>query len=147
MNATLRFLWGTAVVTGLSMIALPSTAQAQAPGFQDAGAKIRGDVYWPGRATTRYVESARNYAQEVQTYVAKTPKPEPSVVKEINTELSRYLAAAKTHLTAMKKDFAADKETVTAVEGLEKELATAVEHHKAMISFCENEKFDKIATM
>jgi len=147
MNATLRTLLVTAIAGALSIVALPSRAAAQESGFQDAGAKIRGDAYWPGRATSRYVESARNYAQEVQTFVAKTPKPEPSVVKEINTELSRYLAAAKTHLTAMKKDFAADKETVTAVEGLEKELATAVEHHKAMISCCENEKFDKIATM
>jgi len=147
MNATLRFLWGTAAITGLWMIALQSTAQAQAPGFQDAGAKIRGDVYWPGRATTRYVESARNYAQEVQTYVAKAPKPEPSVVKEINTELTRYLNDSKKHLTTMKKDFASDTETLAAVESLEKQLATAVENHKAMIACCEDEKFDKVATM
>lgn len=147
MNNTLRLVSGAAIVAALSFIAVPGKAHAQGTGFNDAGAKIRGDSYWPGRATSRYVESARNYAQDVQTYVAKAPKPEPAVVKEINTELSRYLAAAKTHLTTMKKDFAADKETVTAVEGLEKELATAVEHHKAMIACCENEKFDKVRTM
>src|SRR5207244_12867465 len=103
---------GTTVVTGLSLLALPSEAHAQASGFQDAGAKIRGDAYWPGRAATRYVESARNYAQEVQTYVAKAPQPEPSVVKEIKTEIGRYLDASKTHLASMKKDFTGDKETV-----------------------------------
>ena len=36
----------------------------------------------------------------------------------------------------MKKDFAADKETVAAVEVIEKDLAQAVEHNKAMAMSC-----------
>lgn len=147
MNITFRTLLAAAVVAALSFVALPGKAQAQASGFQDAGAKIRGDVYWPGRATTRHIESARNYAQEVQTYVAKAPQPEPSVVKDIKTELGRYLDDAHKHLASMKKDFAADKETVASIESIEKGLTTAVEHNKAMIACCENQKFDKVATM
>src|SRR6188474_485212 len=147
MNITFRTLLATAVVATLSFVALPGKAQAQSTGFQDAGAKIRGDVYWPGRATTRHIESARNYAQEVQTYVAKAPQPEPSVVKDIKTELGRYLDEAQKHLASMKKDFAADKETVASIENIEKGLTTAVEHNKAMIACCENQKFDKVATM
>ena len=54
---------------------------------------------------------------------------------------------AKTHLATMKKDLAADKESVAAVENLDKELASAVSHHKEMIKCCENQTFDKIATM
>ena len=114
-------------LTGLILTAAPYSAWAQSTGFQDAGAKIRSDVYWPGRASGRYIESARNYAQEVQTYVAKAPKPEPSVVKDIKSELGHYLDEANKHLTAMKKDFVGDKETVAAVENLEKQLATAVD--------------------
>ena len=142
MNATLRFVLGTAAAVALSFVALPA-AQAQ----KDAGAKIRGDVYWPSKASSRYLESARNYAQDVQTYVQKAPKPEPSVVKEIKTELGRYLDESQKHLATMKKDFASDKETVAAVESLEKQLTTAIEHNKMMIACCENEKFDKVATM
>jgi flagellar motility protein MotE (MotC chaperone) len=137
------FVWLTAIVA-LALAAVPHPAWAQ---FQDAGAKIRGDAYWPSRASGRYIESARNYAQEVQTYVAKTPQPEPSVVKDIKTDLGRYLDDAQKHLVTMKKDFANDKETVAAVEGLEKELAMAIAHNKEMISCCEDQKFDKIKTM
>jgi len=140
MNAT-RFCLSFAA--GLVLALAPQFAAAQ----QDAGAKIRGDVYWPSRAASRYVESARNYAQEVQTYVAKTPQPEPSVVKEIKATLGNYLEEAQKHYATMKKDFATDKEAVAAIENLEKELAAAIEHNKAMITCCEKEKFDKIATM
>lgn len=131
----------------VALAAAPLFALAQTSPFRDAGSKIRGDAYWPGQATTRYIDSARNYAQDVQNYVAKSPQPEPSVVKEIHTELNRYLDAAKTHLASMKKDFAGDKETITAVEGLEKELTSAIEHHNTMIVCCQNEKFDKVAAM
>ena len=122
-------------------------ALAQGSPFRDAGAKIRGDAYWPAQATTRYIDSARNYAQDFHTHVVKNPSPEPSVVKEVKLELGRYLEEAHKHLTTMKKDFAADKETVAAIENIEKELAVAVEFNKAMIECCENETFDKIAGM
>jgi hypothetical protein len=136
-----------ALAAGLALACAPWVALAQTSPFRDAGAKIRGDAYWPSRASSRYIESARNYARDVQTYVAKAPQPEPSVVKEIKTELGRYLDEAQKHLATMKKDFAADKETVAAVEALEKGLAGAIEHNKAMIACCENQTFDKIATM
>jgi hypothetical protein len=147
MYASYRMLVRMAAVAALSVLVVPTEARAQASGFQDAGAKIRGDVYWPSRASGRYIESARNYAQEVQTYVARAPQPEPSVVRDIKTDLSHYLDQARTHLTAMKKDFASDKETVAAVEDLEKDLEKAVTHNKEMIACCEHQTFDKIATM
>ena len=147
MTTTIRVLFVTAAVAALSIVAFPGKVHAQASGFQDAGAKIRGDVYWPGRASSRYIESARNYAQDVQTYVAKAPQPEPSVVKEFKMELGRYLDDAQKHLATMKKDLASDKEAVAGIEGIEKGLAAAIEHNKAMIACCENQKFDKVATM
>jgi predicted nucleic acid-binding Zn-ribbon protein len=72
---------------------------------------------------------------------------EPSVVKDIKTDLGRYLDDAQKHLATMKKDFTNDKETVAAVENLEKQLATAIAHNKEMITCCEDQKFDKIKTM
>jgi flagellar motility protein MotE (MotC chaperone) len=147
MKTTFPILIVTAVVAALSIMLVPGKAHAQASGFQDAGAKIRGDVYWPGRASGQYIESARSYAQQVQTYVAKAPQPEPSVVKEIKTELGHYLDEAQKHLATMKKDLAGDKEAVAGIEAIEKELAIAIEHNKAMIACCENQKFDKVAAM
>lgn len=142
MNAASRLVFAFVLSLGL----VPSV-MAQPNVFRDAGAKIRGDAYWPGRATSRSLQSARIYAHDFQTYVHNVPNPEPSVVKDVSTDLGRYLDDAKKHLATMKKDFAADKETVAAVESLEKGLAAAVGHHKEMIACCENEKFDKIVTM
>ena len=142
MNATLRF----AALVALVAIALPEFAAAQNP-FRSAGEKITGEAYWPARASTRYIESGLNYAREVQSYLAKAPQPEPSLVKDIKTELGRYLENAQAHLATMKKDFAADKETVAAIEKIDNGLKAAIDHNKAMITCCENQKFDKVATM
>jgi hypothetical protein len=147
MNTIFRTLLEIATLAALALVALPSAANAQGTGFGDAGAKIRGDAYWPARATTRYIESARNYAQEFQNYVAKTPKPEPAVVAEVHKTLTGYLDEANKHLVSMKKDFASDKETVAAIDSIEKDLATAVANNKAMIACCKDEKFDKAMTM
>jgi len=146
MNSTFRKLLGTTLVA-LAIVSIPSAANAQATGFNDAGAKIRGDIYWPGKATTRYVESARNYAQEFQTYIAKVPRPEPAVAAEVHKTLTSYLDEANKHLASMKKDFAGDKETVAAVESIETDLAAAVANNKAMIACCKEEKFDKAMAM
>jgi len=146
MRATIRNLFQVGALVALVVIALPQFAAAQ-NAFRSAGEKITGDAYWPGRAATRYIESARNYAQEYQGYITRAPRPEPAVVQEVSKTLTGYLDEAKKHLTAMKKDFANDKETVAAVEGMEKDLAKAVENHKAMIACCQEEKFDKAMAM
>jgi hypothetical protein len=143
MNVTRFTTVSLALIAGLALASGPPLALAQGP----AGRKITGEVYWPSRATSRHLETARNYAQEVQSYVAKAPQPEPSVVKDIKTDLGRYLEDAQKHLTTMKKDFAEDKETAAAIESIDKGLAAAIAHNKAMIACCENQKFDKIATM
>jgi hypothetical protein len=131
----------------LALALVAGVALAQPNVFRDAGAKIRGDAYWPSRAATRSIEHARGYAREFQGYVAKTEKPEPSVVNDVKVNLGRYLEDAKKHLATMKKDFSADKETVAAIEKIEKELTAAVEANQAMIDCCQLEKFDKIAGM
>ena len=137
-----------AFVMGLVVASMASVAWAQpTSGFHSAGWKQGVDTYWPGRAASRNIGTAREYAQDFQNYVAKMPSPEPSVVKEVKLELARYLEEAKRHLASMKKDFAADKETVAAIESIEKDLAAAIGLHKDMIECCENEKFDKIAGM
>jgi len=103
-------------------------------------------MYWPSKAATRSIEHARNYAQDFQTYTTKIEKPEPSVVADVKAKMGHYLAEAKTHLATMKKDFAKDKETVAAIEKIEKDLASAVHANAAMIECCRT-NFDKAAGM
>jgi len=147
MNAKRLIEVGLTLVAGLALVAAPQFVLAQGGTNPGAGGKITGERYWPAKATSRHLTSAREYAQEFQNYVKTTPQPEPSVVKDIKTELGRYLEESKKHLATMKEDLKADKEAVAAIDSLEKELAAAAEHNKAMIACCENQKFDKIATM
>ena len=144
MNATLRNSFLVAACAAL--LAVPQLATAQNP-FRTAGEKITGEAYWPGRATGQYIQSANSYAQEYQSYLARAPRPEPAVVQEVSKTLGSYLDEANKHLVSMKKDFADDKETVAAVESIEKDLAKAVEHNKAMVKCCQDEKYDKAMAM
>jgi len=127
-----------------------SSVQAQpsaTSGFHSAGWKQGVDTYWPARSAGRSIGNAVEYAQDFQNYLNKMPAPEPAVVKDVKVELTRYLEEAKSHLATMKKDFAADKEISGAIAAIEKDLASAIEHHKSAIECCENEKFDKAAGM
>jgi hypothetical protein len=145
MNATFRNL---AVFAALAVAALlPLGAFAQTSPFRGAGDKITGQAYWPARATGHYLQSAQTYAQDFQAHITRAGRPEPAVVQEVQRTLASYLDEANKHLVAMKKDFAADKETVAAVEAMEKDLAKAVEQNKAMVDCCKDEKFDKAMAM
>jgi hypothetical protein len=146
MNATFRIVLGTLALVALAV--LPGAAISQQPlAGSTYGLKSTGTAFWPIRSNTRRVEAARNYAYEFQAYVQQVQKPDASVVKDIKMELGRYLDEGQKHLATMKKDFAEDKETLAAIDNIEKGLAVAVEHNKAMVTCCEMQKFDKIATM
>ena len=43
--------------------------------------------------------------------------------------------------------FANDKDAIAGIEGIEKELTTAVNHNKEMVACCEHQTFDKIKAM
>ena len=131
------------LTAGLALAAAPTLAVAQGP----ATRKVTGEAYWTYEQSRHRTQSARNYAQSFQSYVRSVPTPEPSVVKDVKTEIGRYLDESQKHLATMKKDLAGDKEAVAAVEKIEKDLLTAIEHNKAMIACCENQKFDKVAAM
>ena len=143
MKTAFRVWLGTAALAVLMVVGLPGFAAAQ----RAAGDKITGAAYWPARASARHIESARNFAQEFQTYVTTVAQPDPSVVKDIKTELGRYLDESKKHLVAMTKAYEGNKEALAGIAAVEKELDAAVEYNKAMIACCENQKFDKVGTM
>jgi len=143
MNAKFRTLF----VAAVAILSLTSHAQSQPSGFGSAGHKQGIDTYWPGRATTQYLQSAQSYAAEFQAHVARVGQPAPVVVQEVSKTLTGYLDESHRHLTTMKKDFANDKETVEAVEAIEKDLAKAIADNKAMVACCQDQKFDKAMAM
>ena len=143
---TIRFLFCLALASIATLALMPSAAHAQ----PDAGAKARGEhsvPFWSSRSSARRISAAREYARDFQRYVAANPEPDPVVVKEVTTEIGNNLDEAKKHLAQLKKDFAANKEAVAGIEGIEKQLAAAFDQHKMLCECCEKEAFDKIATM
>ena len=146
MNATGRVLLIAAIAAGLSLILSPSLSYAQ----KDAGAKIRGEhsvPFWSSRASAHRVRAARDYAQDFQRYVLVNPKPDAVVVKEVTTEIGKNLDEAKKHLAQLKKDFSSNKDAIAGIESIERKLTAAFDQHQELCECCENESFDKIATM
>lgn len=146
MQSTRRILLGTALAVGVGLILSPSALYAQ----KDAGSKARGEhsvPFWSSRASSRRITTARDYARDFHGYIVANPKPDPAVVKEVTTEIGRNLDEAKKHLAVMKKDFADDKDAVAGIEGLEKQLAAAFDHHKLLCECCEKQTFDAITAM
>jgi len=107
---------------------VPAVGLAQ----KDAGAKARGEhsvPFWSSRSSARRIYAAQGYSRDFQRYLASNPKPDPVVVKEVTTEIGNNLEEAKKHLAQLKRDFAANKEAITGIEALEKDLAAAFDHH------------------
>jgi hypothetical protein len=144
MNTSRRFLFGVIATAASVMLVSPAFAQ------KDAGSKARGEhsvPFWSSKASQRHFESARNYSYDFRGYVQANPKPSPAVVKEVTTGIGHNLAEAKRHLAQMKKDYATNKSAVAAIEGLEKQVASAYEHHDKLSACCTEATFDAMKTM
>jgi len=146
MNRTSHILLGTALAIGFGLILSPPAVYAQ----KDATSKALGGhsvPFWSSKASSRRLTTARDYAQDFHGYIVANPKPDPAVVKEVTTEIGRNLDEAKRHLAAMKKDFADDKDAVAGIESIERQLASAFDHHKLLCECCEKQTFDAITAM
>ena len=144
MNTSRRLLLVAATTVAATMFSLPVLAQ------KDAGSKARGEhsvPFWSSKASQRHFERARNYGSDFRGYLQANPQPAPAVVKEVTSGIGHSLAEAKKHLGQMKKDYSANKDAVAAIEGLEKQLATAVAHHDVLMACCDNATFEVMKTM
>ncbi len=144
MKSSSRMLLGVVATVAATMFAAPLFAQ------KDAGSKARGEhsvPFWSSKASQRHFERARNYSYDFRGYVQANPKPAPAVVKEVTDGIGHNLAEAKKHLAQMKKDYATNKSAVAAIESLEKQVATAYEHHDKLMACCNDATFDAMKTM
>jgi hypothetical protein len=144
MKTSRRLLLGMVAAVAATMFSAPAFAQ------KDAGSKARGEhsvPFWSSKASQRHFEGARNYSYDFRGYVQANPKPAPAVVKEVTTGIGHNLAEAKKHLAQMKKDYATNKSAVTAIEGLEKQVAAAYAHHDKLMACCNDATFDAMKTM
>jgi hypothetical protein len=75
---------------------------------------------------------ARDYSQDIYYYSRGAQRIEPQVAKAESEQLGKNIDAVKKELAVVRTESAADKETLAALEAIEKHLTKAVETHKML---------------
>jgi hypothetical protein len=131
----------------LLMVLAAQSAFAQ----RDAGSKIRGEINFYGGSAGRSMRNARDYSQSYREYVRTAPmqKVNPEVAKEAADAIGDYIAKAKKHMAWMRKqaETSADKETLTSLDSIDKNLAAAEKHHTSLCEYCEKESVEAKGSM
>lgn len=129
----------------LVVLVAAGAAQAQLP----AGHKITGGYksFWSGKSASRSLSHARDHAVGAHEYLAQSAQPDPKVVEEQVSEVLRNLETAKKHFATIRKDYSGDKETLAAIDRIEKHLAGAMEHHGKLCECCQEKDFQAIMAM
>jgi hypothetical protein len=138
----------TTKAVALTVVALSaSVAMAQ----RDAGSKIRGEYSFYGGAAARSLRGAREYAQSYREYVRTAPqqRAEQHVAKETADAIGEYITKAEKHFAWMRKqaEAAGDKQTLTSLDSIDKNLADAKKHHGALCEYCEKDSVDAKGSM
>jgi len=132
---------------GAAAAAVLTVATAMAQSYLDAGAKARGD--YGSSSASRSMVSARGYVQDYRQYAAGVQKVEPEVAKDASDAIGDYIAKSKKHFAWMRAsaEKAKDKETLTALDQIDKDMAAAEKSHKEMHEMCAKDNVDKTGSM
>ncbi len=118
---------------------------------RDAGSKIRGEYNFYGGSAGRAMRSARDYSQSYREYVRTAPKQEVNkeVAKETADAIGDYIAKAKKHMAwmRMQAEKSNDKETLTSLDAIDKNLAAAQKHHEGLCEYCEKDSVEAKGSM
>jgi hypothetical protein len=137
------------MVAVLTIATLLGTSYAFAQ--RGAGAKIRGEYNFHGGGASRSMQGARQYAQSYRTYVRTAPqqKVEPEVAKAAADAIGDYITRAEKHLAWMRKQAqtSGDKQTLTSLDSIDKNLADAKKHHESLCEYCAKDTVDAKGSM
>jgi hypothetical protein len=134
-------------VLGIATAFNASSALAQ----RDAGSKIRGEYNFYGGSASRSMRSARETSQAYRQYVRTAPqqKVNSEVAKETADAIGDYITKAQKHMAWMRKQATAgnDKQTLTSLDSIDKNLAAAKKHHEGLCEYCEKENVEAKGSM
>ncbi len=122
-----------------------SSANAQ----RDAGSKIRGEYNFYGGAASRSMRGALEYSRDYRQYAQTAPekKVNPEVAREAADTIGDYISKAQKHMAWMRKQAAGDKQTLTSLDVIDKNLADAAKSHHEMHETCLKDNVDAAASM
>jgi hypothetical protein len=134
-----RFKFLSAAVATAAVL---TAASAMAQSYLDASSKARGD--YGQSSASRAMNSARGYSQDFSRYVQAAPKVEKEVAMENADAIGDYITKAKKHFAWMRANAvkANDKPTLTSLDEIDKNLASADKSHQGMMELCKKDKMD-----
>ena len=136
-----------AILLAFCVTLAAQAAFAQAP----AGAKQRGEYNFYGSAGGSAMRSAQQYSTYYRQYVQSAPekKVNPEVAREAADNIGEYITKAQKHFAWMRKqaEAASDKETLTALNSIDKNLADAAKSHAEMRETCLKDNVEGTATL
>ncbi len=139
--------------TSLAILAVMAIATllGSDPAFaqRGAGAKVRGEYNFHGGAAARSMRGARAYSRAYPRYVRTAPKQEVNaeIAREAADSIGLYITKAQKHMAWMRKQAANDKESLTSLDVIDKNLAAAAKSHKEMHETCLKDNVDAAASM
>jgi hypothetical protein len=136
------------IVTFLAVAAMLLVSQS-AFAQRDAGSKIRGEYGFYGNSAGTTMRSAREHSTHYREYAKSAEKVSPEVAKESVDTIGVYITKAQKHMASMRKHAKAtnDKETLTALDSIDKHLADAGKNHADMKETCMKDNVDGKASM
>ena len=118
---------------------------------RDAGSKIRGEYNFYGNSAARSMRSARESSEAYREYVRTAPEKtvNAEVAKTAADSIGDYIGKAQKHMTWMRKqaETSNDKETLTSLTSIDKNLADAAKSHADMHETCLKDTVDGAATL
>jgi hypothetical protein len=136
-----------AILLAFGVTLAAQAAFAQAP----AGAKQRGEYGYYSGAGGSAIRSAQETSSYYRQYAQTAPdkKVNPEVAREAADAIGDYITKAQKHFAGMRKvaEAANDKETLTALNSIDKNLAAAKKSHDEMRETCLKDTVDGAATL
>lgn len=111
-------------------------------------AKARGDYsnkFW-GSAGGRSVRHARDYSRGYQNYARQAPTVAPALAQHEAAGVGQNIASAQKQFTEVRKT-TTDKQALTSLDVIDKQLAVAAKAHAKMHEMCHMEEIDAEGTM
>ena len=103
---------------------------------RDAGSKIQGEYNFYGNSASGAMRSAQEYSTNYRQYAKTAEKVNPEVAQEAADSIGTYITKSQKHMASMRKQAAGDKQTLTALDSIDKHLAAAAKSHAEMRETC-----------
>lgn len=134
----------------LSMFLLTAAVLLSAQGAfaqRDAATKARGEYNFHGNSASGSIRNARESSANYLEYARTSEQVNPELATETVDEIGQFITKAQKHMASMRKHAAGDKQTLTALDSIDKNLAQAAKSQAEMRATCHQDKVDGPASL